>query len=319
VLNVVSHRYWYFAISLLVIIPGLVSLFTNGLRTGIDFSGCTVWDIVVPNRGEPLNTEDVRKVFEGAGVEANAQVSPPDEQKRVLAPIRTPEVKEGSPEKAKVTDALNKAFPGLVLERFETVGATVSADSTRQAIIAVIAASAVILGYLTLAFRQAAHPVRYGVAAILAMLHDVLLVLGVASILGWLIGLEVDALFLTALLTVISFSVHDTIVVFDRVRENLQSRRSNQSFEEIVNVSIVQTLSRSINTQLTSFLTLLALFLFGGATIRHFVLILLIGLVSGTYSSIFNAAQLLVVWENGWGRDWRLARQRREITESVPA
>lgn len=133
------------------------------------------------------------------------------------------------------------------------------------------------------------------------MIHDVLLVLGVASILGVAIGLEVDALFLTALLTVISFSVHDTIVVFDRIRENLINRRPTETFDDIVNHSIVQTLPRSVNTQLTTFFTLVALLLFGGESIRNLVLILLIGLVSGTYSSIFNAAQLLVVWEN---REW---------------
>jgi preprotein translocase subunit SecF len=136
------------------------------------------------------------------------------------------------------------------------------------------------------------------------MLHDVLVVLGVAAILCYFFGLEVDALFLTALLTIISFSVHDTIVVFDRVRENLLSRRAGESFDEIVNHSIVQTLPRSINTQLTSMFTLTALLLFGGASIRNFVLILLIGLISGTYSSIFNAAQLLVVWENQEWRNW---------------
>jgi protein translocase subunit secF len=177
----------------------------------------------------------------------------------------------------------------------------VSAESTRSAVIAVIAACVVILAYLTFAFRRAPHPVRYGVCAILAMIHDVLLVLGVASILGVVIGLEVDALFLTALLTVISFSVHDTIVVFDRIRENLVNRRPTETFDEIVNHSIVQTLPRSVNTQLTTFFTLMALLLFGGESIRNLVLILLIGLVSGTYSSIFNAAQLLVVWEN---REW---------------
>jgi preprotein translocase subunit SecF len=311
VLNLVSHRYWFFAISLLLIIPGLISLLTFGLHVGIDFSGGTVWDIMVPNRTAPLSTDEVRQIFEQAGIEANVQVSPPDAENRVFAAVRTPEVREGSPEKTQVTDALTAAFPGAVLERFETVGATVSGESTRQAILAVAAASAVILAYLTISFRKAPHPIRFGVAAILAMLHDVLLVLGIASILGRLIGLEVDALFLTAVLTVLSFSVHDTIVVFDRVRENLANRRSNQSFEDVVNTSIVQTLTRSINTQLTSFLTLLALLLFGGESIQHFILILLIGLISGTYSSIFNAAQILVVWENGWSKDWRNAFRRR--------
>jgi preprotein translocase subunit SecF len=178
----------------------------------------------------------------------------------------------------------------------------VSAEATRSAAIAVLGACLAILIYLTIAFRNAPNPIRYGVCALLAMLHDVLVVLGMAAILGFAIGLEIDAYFLTALLTVISFSVHDTIVVFDRIRENIGQRRSGEAFEDIVNHSIVQTLPRSINTQLTSIFSLTALLLFGGATIRNLVIILLIGLMSGTFSSIFNAAQLLVVWEN---REWR--------------
>jgi preprotein translocase subunit SecF len=317
VLNLVRRRYIFFAFSLLIIIPGLISLFVNGLRVGIDFAGGTVWDIMIPERSTPLSTEEIQNVFDQAGIEANVQISPPDEQNRVFAAVRTPEVRESSPEKTRVTDALTAAFPGAVLERFETVGATVSSESTRQAVLAVAAASIVILIYLTISFRKAPHPVRFGVAAIIAMLHDVLLVIGIASILGVVMNLQVDALFLTAVLTVLSFSVHDTIVVFDRVRENLAHRRSTQSFEEVVNLSIVQTLTRSINTQLTSFLTLLALLLFGGQSIQHFILILLIGLVSGTYSSIFNAAQLLVVWENGWLNDWRTVFQRRGVASSA--
>ncbi len=317
--NIVRHRYWYFGISLLLIVPGLISLLTYGLQTGIDFAGGTVWDILVPNRSTPISTEEVRQVFEAAGVEGSVQVSPPDAENRVFVSVRTPEVQEGSPQKTQVQEGLQATYPGSVLERFETVGATVSAESTRQAVLAVLAASAAILAYLTISFRRAPHPVRYGVAAIVAMLHDVLLVVGVASILGRLIDLEVDALFLTALLTVISFSVHDTIVVFDRVRENLHMRRSNESFEDVVNTSIVQTLSRSINTQMTVLFTLLALLLFGGATIQHFILTLTIGLISGTYSSIFNAAQLLVVWENGWKRDWRNMVGRRQRVEGAVA
>ncbi len=317
-IDIVSRRYWYFAFSLLMIVPGLISLLVNGLRIGLDFSGGTGWDIVIPNSSTALTTADVARVFERAGIGANVQLSPPDDQNRVIASVRTSEVKEGSPEKTRVTEALAEAFPEAVLERFETVGATVSADSTRQAILAVAAASGMILIYLTISFRKAPNPIRFGVAAILAMLHDVVLVLGLASILGWLIGLEVDALFLTAVLTVLSFSVHDTIVVFDRVRENLLHRRSGETFEELVNLAIVQTLTRSINAQLTSFFTLLALILFGGPTIRHFVLILLAGLLAGTYSSIFNAAQLLVVWENGWSRDWgRALRRERPVAAAA--
>ena len=148
------------------------------------------------------------------------------------------------------------------------------------------------------------------------MLHDVLLVLGVAAILGTFFGLEVDALFLTALLTILSFSVHDTIVVFDRIRENLINRRSGELFDDIVNHSVVQTLPRSINTQITTLFTLTALLLFGGQSIRNFIAILLIGLISGTYSSIFNAAQLLVVWEH---REWRNWFRRGNPDEDQPA
>jgi len=320
-LDLVGKRYLWFAISLLMIVPGLIFLLMpgGGLHPSIDFAGGTLWEFSIPNRTEPIGTSDIARVFQQQGVEAHVQVTQPNDRQQVIATVRSPEVKAEDPKKQEVTKAIQTAFPEAELTRFETVGATVSAESTYQAIFAVIAASVAILGYLTFAFRHAPNPFRYGVCAILAMLHDVVLVLGVAAILGYFIGMEVDALFLTAVLTVISFSVHDTIVVFDRVRENLKLRRSGQPFEEIVNVSIVQTLSRSINTQLTTFLTLMALLLFGGQTIQHFVLILLIGLLSGTYSSIFNAAQLLVVWENGWGEDWRRFFGRGERTGQVAA
>jgi preprotein translocase subunit SecF len=164
-----------------------------------------------------------------------------------------------------------------------------------------------ILAYITYAFRGVTHAFRYGVAAILAMLHDVAVVISVESLLGHFLGWEVDSLFLTALLTVIGFSVHDTIVVFDRIRENQRLHR-RLPYEKLVNHSIVQTLARSINTQLTVMLTLLALLLFGGVTTQHFVTVLLIGVFSGTYSSIFNAAPILVVWEK---REWRTWFRRR--------
>lgn len=311
-LNVVKNRYLWFLISLVLIVPGLLFLLIFGLRTGIDFAGGTAWQVLIPNPAQPVTSADLRRIYEAGNFEGNvtAQVSPADAQGRVFASIRTPVVAEGSSQRADVDAALKTAYPGASIVEFDTVGATVSAESRTQAFVAVVAASIAILIYLTIAFRKSPHPARYGVATILAMLHDVLLVIGVASILGQVIGLEVDALFLTALLTVISFSVLDKIVVFDRVRENLMHRRTGQSFEEVVNLSIIQTLARSINTQLTSFLTLLALLFFGGATIRDFILILMIGLISATYSSIFTAAQILVVWENGWGRDWRRLRRR---------
>lgn len=319
-LDLVGKRYVWFAISLLVIVPGLFFLVWQGLRTGIDFSGGTLWEYAIPNRTETIPTAELRDLYRQQGEEANVQVSTPDAEGNVIAIVRTPQAVQAEDEaRQRIVSAVQAQYPGAELTRFESVGATVSRESTQQAVLAVLAASLAILGYLTFAFRKAPNPVRYGVCAIIAMLHDVLLVLGVASILGYFIGLEVDALFLTAVLTVISFSVHDTIVVFDRVRENLAQRRTDQGFEEIVNLSIVQTLTRSINTQLTTLLTLLALLLFGGPTIFNFVLILTIGLLSGTYSSIFNAAQLLVVWENGWNNDWRRFFGRDRRTERVTA
>jgi len=189
------------------------------------------------------------------------------------------------------------------------VGATVGGEVAQRAAGAVGLAALGILLYITYAFRGLKHAFRYGVAAIVAMLHDVAVLFGVQAILSHFLGWEVDSLFLTALLTVIGFSVHDTIVVFDRIREN-QTVYRRVEYERLVNHSIVQTLDRSINTQLTVMLTLLALLIFGGVTTRHFVSILLIGVFSGTYSSIFNAAPILVVWENREWKSW-FGRGRR--------
>jgi preprotein translocase subunit SecF len=191
---------------------------------------------------------------------------------------------------------------------FTSVSPAIGAEVTRAAGYAILLAAAAILLYIWWAFRGVEHPYRYGAAAVMAMLHDVLVVLGTEAILGYFLGWEADALFLTALLTVIGFSVHDTIVVFDRVRENSNILR-RIDYETMVNHSIVQTLDRSIATQLTVMLTLFALVLFGGDSTRHFVIILLVGIFSGTYSSIFNAAPILVVWEN---REWKNWFKRKE-------
>lgn len=198
-----------------------------------------------------------------------------------------------------------------------TVGPTIGRDLIGRAFFAVLAAAVAILIYLTIVFRKVPNAFRYGVCAIAALVHDVLVVLGIFAILGLIFGLEIDALFITAMMTVIGFSVHDTIVVFDRVRENLTRRRFEQ-FQEVVNYSLVQTLARSINTSITVILTLFALYLFGGASIHNFVLALLLGIVSGTYSSIFNASMLLVIWENReWGRF--LGGNRGEAPATRPA
>jgi preprotein translocase subunit SecF len=213
--------------------------------------------------------------------------------------MRLPEIREDSPQKRELADLLTQRFGPFEQRTFETVGPAVGQEIQNRSILAVGLMSIGILAYIAFAFRKVRHPFRYGVCAIVAMLHDALLVVGVYAILGRHFGVEVDALFITALLTVIGFSVHDTIVVFDRIREN-QLRRPGESFNSVVNHSLVQTLVRSINTSLTVLITLIALYLFGGVTIRdNFVLALLIGIASGTFSSIFVASLMLVVWENG--------------------
>ncbi len=290
-LDLVGKRYYWFLLSLIVIIPGLVSLAVHGLRLSIDFTGGTLWEIQL---SRPVQPGDVRQVLAQNGID-DAIVQTADNN---VVLIRMRELKEGSPEKEKLTQALRASFGDITELRLESVGPTLGTAIRNRAITAVALTTVGILLYIAWAFRNTNNPFLYGIAAIIAMLHDVAVVLGVFSILGWLRGVEVDALFVTALLTVIGFSVHDTIVVFDRIRENL-ARRAAPTFEQIVNYSLVQTLVRSINTSLTVVLTLLALYLLGGETIRTFVLALLIGIVSGTYSSIFNASQIVVVWENG--------------------
>jgi preprotein translocase subunit SecF len=189
-----------------------------------------------------------------------------------------------------------------------TIGPVVSSDLIRQAIILIIVGSAGILLWITYRFQD----VKFGVTALVALVHDVIVVVGIFAILGTFVGLEIDALFVTAMLTVIGFSVHDTIVVFDRIREN-RARHAGEPFDEIVNHSILQTLARSIMTSFTFVLTLLALYLFGGQAINNFVLALLIGIISGTYSSIFNASPLLVVWHN-----WEAKRLGRTGSTRAP-
>jgi preprotein translocase SecF subunit len=202
---------------------------------------------------------------------------------------------------------------------YNTVGPTIGSELIGRAFIAIGLASVAILIYLTIVFRKVPNAFRYGVCAIIALIHDVLVVMGVFAILGLLLGQEIDTLFITAMLTVIGFSVHDTIVVFDRTRENLTKRRF-EKFEDVVNYSVVQTLARSINTSITVMLTLFALFLFGGDSIRSFVLALLIGVFSGTYSSIFNASMLLVIWENNeWLRPFRRGGSAKQAPAGTAA
>jgi preprotein translocase subunit SecF len=296
-LNIVGRRYLFFGISLLVIIPGMIALALWGLPLAIDFSGGSLLQARFDSGTLPQPAQILEVYRQNGYGDSQIQTSGTDQ---II--VRTKQMDETT--KSKIVAALSKQFnTNITVLRFDTVGPAVGSEVATRAALAVAAAAVGITLYITYAFRGVQHAFRYGISAIIAMLHDVLVVIGVTAILCHFLHWEVDPLFLTALLTVIGFSVHDTIVVFDRIRENSNTYR-RLPYETVVNHSIVQTLARSINTQLTVMFTLLALLLFGGITIRHFVLTLLIGVFSGTYSSIFNAAPILVVWENREWRNW---------------
>lgn len=308
-MNIIKNRYLYFLISLLVIIPGLVFMGIHWaanpaegpLPLGIDFRGGSLLEVKFD--GTRPTADDIRSIYIQFSTENEAIGDP------IIQPlgedafaIRSKTMSDETKGQI-VSEMQTRSGSPVTVLNFTSVSASVGAEVTRAAGLAILMAALAILLYIWFAFRGVQHPVRYGAAAVIAMLHDVLVVLGVEAMFGFFLGWEADALFLTALLTVIGFSVHDTIVVFDRVRENSSIYRRVE-YETLVNHSIVQTLDRSITTQLTVMFTLTALALFGGESIRHFVIILLIGIFSGTYSSIFNAAPILVVWENREWRNW---------------
>lgn len=303
-MNIIKNRYLYFWISLLVIIPGLVFMVLNvtvrktgPIPLGIDFTGGSLLEVKFESAAKLPSTDAIKAIYNQFQIK-DAVVQPLGTDSYSIRSEAMDDVVKG-----KVLAEMNKQFGTVTLQNFTQVSAAVGSEVTNTAAFAVFAAAIAILFYLWFAFRSLPHAFRYGTAAIMAMLHDVLVVLGVEAMLGFFLGWQADSLFLTALLTVIGFSVHDTIVVFDRIRENLSTYR-RVDFETVINHSVVQTLDRSINTQLTVMFTLSALALFGGDTIRHFVIILLIGVFSGTYSSIFNASPILVVWENAEWKNW---------------
>jgi preprotein translocase subunit SecF len=288
-LDIVGKRYWYYLISAIVVVPGLISLILFGLNFSIDFTGGSILEVQF-DEGAVVQPAQLKELFGEYGFgDTMVQSS----QGNVFL-IRSKTL--DSETKIAIEDEMEKSFGTFTELRFESVGPSVGGEVQRRAYMVVAIAAVAILIYISVAFRHVSNPVRYGTCAIVAMIHDIFVVVGLASIFGVLHGWEVDALFLTALLTVIGFSVHDSIVVFDRIRENSR-RYAGSPIEDVVNHSIIQTLDRSINTQLTVVFTLTALLLFGGVTIRNFVLTLLIGIISGTYSSIFNASPLLVEWE----------------------
>lgn len=293
-MNILGKRYLFFGVSLLIIIPGLIILFTGGLPLSIDFKGGSLLEVkfaaASPAPGEILTVYDRSNL-------RDTQVQTSDTGSYIIrSEFLQNETRDA------VLNALQEQFGAVEVVRFDSVGPSIGEQVTTRGSLAVAVASLLVVLFIAWSFRGIHNAMRYGICAILAMIHDVAIIFAVTAYGGKLFGWELDALFLTALLTVIGFSMQDTIVVFDRIRENSVIYR-RLDFETLVNHSIVQTLQRSINTQLmTVEFLLLALIMFGGTTLQQFASILLIGLMSGTYSSIFIAAPILVLWEN---REWK--------------
>ncbi|MGA9398067.1 MAG: protein translocase subunit SecF [Anaerolineaceae bacterium] len=298
-IDILGKRYLFFALSLLIILPGMIIWAINGLPLAIDFKGGSILEISFSSGTAPSNT-DVFELYNTQGI-TDVQVQPTSDKSILI--IRTPFLDEKA--QGEMIRAIETKFNDKVTIRTsDSVGPTVGREVASRAAIAVAVAALAVIIYITYAFRGIPHAFRYGVCAIIAMIHDVAIVMSLVNIGGKFFGWQVDALFLTALLTVIGFSTQDKIVVFDRIRENTTVLR-RLPFETLVNHSIIQTLQRSINTQLmTVEFMLLSLALFGGVTLREFAVILLVGLLSGTYSSIFTAAPILVVWEKKEWRTW---------------
>lgn len=298
--NIVEKRRWYYLLSALIIIPGLFIMLYSTITTGqpfrfsIDFQGGSIYELRFTEAG--ADEGSIREVFEQAG-DTNPliqQLGDPDEYRWS---VRTGYHTDA--ETRQIQDSLNSLAPlDRDALRVENVSATIGQEVTRAAFFAVVVAAIIVTGFIVLAFRQVPDAMRYGACAVLAMLHDVLVVSAVMSLMGLLFGWEVDALFLTAVLMVVGFSIQDTIVLFDRIRENIP-KHLGEPYETIVNRSILETIHRSLTTQINVFFVMIAIMLFGGESIKHFVFILFVGLLAGSYSSIFIAVPLLVSWEKG--------------------
>jgi preprotein translocase subunit SecF len=285
----VERKWLYFAISGLLILPGLFFLLIGGLRPGIEFRGGTLIDVrfdAAPSVGE------VRELMSGLGRE-EAQIIVAEGGR---IEIRTFEMTAA--EQVATETALREKYGARVIDvNPQVVSPSFSAELIQNAIRSIALASLLIVLLIAYAFRSFGWTAfRYGIAAILALLHDAILVLGLFAMLGYFFGVEIDSLFVTAVLTIIGFSVHDTIVVFDRIRENLRLN-PGEALNPVINFSIMQTMTRSIVTGMTVVFMLLALYLFGGFSMRNFALALLVGVISGTYSSIFNASQIVSLWQ----------------------
>lgn len=286
-MNLMKYKNWFFALSGLVIVPGLISLFLFGLKPAIDFTGGSLLEIqfldetAVDRYEEALFRELSQELFDPTSITLTADGNLILKGKTIT-----------NDEKLELIEAMSSEYGAVEVLRFESVGPLLGAELLKKTLVAIILVAGIIALYVWKQFSE----LKYGVSAVLAMFHDSLVLLGCFSILGHFFNLEVDVLFVTAVLTTLSFSIHDTIVVYDRIRE-LRRKHARLPLEEVTNAAVLETLSRSINNSITIILMLLALVLLGGASIQNFALALLIGAITGTYSSTFTAVPLLLVGE----------------------
>ena len=312
-MRIANYRKWFFGISAVLVLLAASSLISFRLNPGIDFTGgaaiTAVYDTEVSSSrvaGALTRVGQTDAIVQGAGSNTffiRLGILELDERDAAGSVVQRGD-------ESRVRDALAEVGP-VEISSFDSVSGIIGSENVRNATIAVIVASLVILVYVTWAFRRVPSPFRYGVAAVVALVHDVFIVLGVFSVLGETINLEVNAMFITGVLTTIGYSVNDTIVVFDRLRENV-ARYAGASTRELVNLSVRETIARSLNTSITLIVVVVALLLFAGPSIRPLLYVLLAGVMVGTYSSIFIASLLLVSWDEGEiGRFWRRVRFKR--------
>lgn len=305
--HVVKYRWMWMILSAVLLLPGIFTMIYASvtteshlpLKVGIDYTGGTVLQYAIDKKVDNSVLTDLRANIEKNGIEApalqiiNVNESADSKTQDIIA-VRTKFIPEDDLTTAgKVTSVITNSFPNSELVSSSSIGPTLGKELFKNSLVALALACLGIVAYLSFRFQF-----DFAMAAILALIHDVLFVVGVFAILGYFFNVQIDGLFITALLTVIGFSVHDTIVVFDRIRENLRYYAKKMSFGEIVDASVNQTLARSINTSLTTLITLLALYFFGGVTTKDFVLAMILGIAIGTYSSIFFASMLIDFWRD---------------------
>ncbi|MBI2851609.1 MAG: protein translocase subunit SecF [Chloroflexi bacterium] len=291
-MNIVGKRYWFFLISGISLLAGIISLAVFGLRPGVEF---TSGSLLTVGFEQEVSQDDLKRELASLGY-TSALVQRTGEDDFL---VQLPELDTQA--KNSLLEGLEARFGAPRVGEFDTISAVVAAETTRYATIAILAAAAGILLYLTWAFRRMPHPVRYGTCAVIALLHDIVLVVGLFALFGRFLGWEINLMFVTGILAILGYSVNNIVIIFDRIRENVLQGRGD--FETTVNGSIVQTLGRSLNTNLTTTLPVIALLLIVGASIQNLLVVLFAGIIIGTYDSICVAPSLLVVWQKGeWGR-----------------